>query len=691
MAGSLVIVESPAKVKTIKKYLGTGYEVTASNGHVRDLPKSTMGIDVEHDFEPKYITIRGKGELLAKLKKDVKKADKIYLATDPDREGEAISWHLSKALKLDDTDKKVYRISFNEITKNAIKDAIKHPRQLDMNLVDAQQARRVLDRMVGYSISPLLWAKVKRGLSAGRVQSVALRMICDREAQIDAFIPEEYWSLEAELLTEYSKKSVNAKFYGTNTKLAINNKEEMDKILEALKDAEYVVSEINEGERVKKAPIPFTTSTLQQEASKKLNYSTQKTMRLAQQLYEGVDIEGKGTIALITYLRTDSTRVAAEADTAAREFVGKTYGDEYVSKNTVTKNAKTNVQDAHEAIRPTDVTLTPAMVKESLPRELFRLYQLIWKRFVASRMENAKYKTTSVKLGAGEYIFTMSGSRIVFDGFMSVYTDDDEEKASSDAVIGKLKVGDELELVKLIDLQHFTQPPAHYTEASLVKALEEQGIGRPSTYAPTITTIMARHYVVKEQKNLYVTELGQIVNSMMVNYFGSIVDKEFTANLEQLLDSVGDGKVNWKTVVSNFYPDLESAVDQASKELENVKIADEVTDVICENCGRNMVIKYGPHGKFLACPGFPECKNTKPYFEKIGVSCPKCGGDVVIKKTKKGRIYYGCSNVPECDFMSWNKPSSIKCPKCGSYMVEKGNKLLCMNEECGYTENKPKE
>ena len=691
MAGSLVIVESPAKVKTIKKYLGTGYEVTASNGHVRDLPKSTMGIDVEHDFEPKYITIRGKGELLAKLKKDVKKADKIYLATDPDREGEAISWHLSKALKLDDTDKKVYRISFNEITKNAIKDAIKHPRQLDMNLVDAQQARRVLDRMVGYSISPLLWAKVKRGLSAGRVQSVALRMICDREAQIDAFIPEEYWSLEAELLTEYSKKSVNAKFYGTNTKLAINNKEEMDKILEALKDAKYVVSEINEGERVKKAPIPFTTSTLQQEASKKLNYSTQKTMRLAQQLYEGVDIEGKGTIALITYLRTDSTRVAAEADTAAREFVGKTYGDEYVSKNTVTKNAKTNVQDAHEAIRPTDVTITPAMVKESLPRELFRLYQLIWKRFVASRMENAKYKTTSVKLGAGEYIFTMSGSKIVFDGFMSVYTDDDEEKASSDAVIGKLKVGDELELVKLIDLQHFTQPPAHYTEASLVKALEEQGIGRPSTYAPTITTIMARHYVVKEQKNLYVTELGQIVNSMMVNYFGSIVDKEFTANLEQLLDSVVDGKVNWKTVVSNFYPDLESAVDQASKELENVKIADEVTDVICENCGRNMVIKYGPHGKFLACPGFPECKNTKPYFEKIGVSCPKCGGDVVIKKTKKGRIYYGCSNVPECDFMSWNKPSSIKCPKCGSYMVEKGNKLLCMNEECGYTENKPKE
>ena len=692
MAGSLVIVESPAKVKTIKKYLGSGYEVTASNGHVRDLPKSTMGIDVENDFEPKYITIRGKGELLAKLKKDVKKADKIYLATDPDREGEAISWHLSKALKLEDSEKKVYRISFNEITKNAIKEAIKHPRNLDMNLVDAQQARRVLDRIVGYSISPLLWAKVKRGLSAGRVQSVALRMICDREAQIDEFIPEEYWTLEAELLTEHSKKTVNAKFYGKKSKLAINNKAEMDKILKALKGASYIVSEINEGERVKKAPIPFTTSTLQQEASKKLNYSTQKTMRLAQQLYEGVEVKGKGTIALITYLRTDSTRIAAEADAAAREFVDKSYGPEYVSKNVVTKTNNNNVQDAHEAIRPTDVNLTPAMVKESLPRELFRLYQLIWKRFVASRMENAKYKTTSVKLNAGDYIFTMSGSKIVFDGFMSVYTDDDdEEKVSPDAIIGKLKVGDELKLEKLLDVQHFTQPPAHFTEASLVKALEEQGIGRPSTYAPTITTILARHYIVKEQKNLYVTELGQIVNSMMVNYFGSIVDKEFTANLEQLLDSVGDGSVNWKTVVSNFYPDLESAVEQASKELENVKIADEVTDVICENCGRNMVIKYGPHGKFLACPGFPECKNTKPYLEKIGVKCPKCDGEVVIKKTKKGRIYYGCSNAPECDFMSWNKPSSIACPKCGSYMVEKGNKLLCMNEECGHSENKPKE
>ena len=683
-SGSLVIVESPAKVKTIKKYLGSGYEVAASNGHVRDLPKSTMGIDIENNYEPKYITIRGKGELLAKLKKDVKKASKIYLATDPDREGEAISWHLSKALKLEDSEKSVYRISFNEITKNAIKDAIKHPRALDMNLVDAQQARRVLDRMVGYSISPLLWQKVKRGLSAGRVQSVALRLICDREAQIDAFIPEEYWTLDANLFTPYSKKSVTAKFYGKKTKMAIANRAEMDQILSELKGASYIVSDISEGERTKKPPLPFTTSTLQQEASKRLNFSTQKTMRIAQQLYEGVEVKGKGTIALITYLRTDSTRISTEADAAARVYIGEHYGQEYVADAPLSKASSANVQDAHEAIRPTDISLTPVLVKESLSRDHFRLYQLIWKRFAASRMKSARYKTTSVKISAGEYLFTAAGSRILFDGFMSVYVEEDE-KISSDAIIGKLKSGDVLTLDSLTDVQHFTQPPAHFTEASLVKALEEQGIGRPSTYAPTITTILARHYVVKEQKNLYVTELGQVVNSMMVNYFGSIVDTAFTANMELLLDSVGEGKTNWKTVVSNFYPDLESAVELAAKELEHVTIADEVSDVICENCGKNMVIKYGPHGKFLACPGFPDCKNTKPYFEKIGVVCPKCGGDVVIKKTKKGRIYYGCSNNPDCEFMSWQRPTEIKCEKCGSYTLEKGNKLLCSNPECGHT------
>lgn len=690
MASSLVIVESPAKVKTIKKYLGSGYEVVASNGHVRDLPKSSMGIDIENDFEPKYITIRGKGEILANLRKAAKKADKIYLATDPDREGEAISWHLSKALKLDESGKKIYRISFNEITKNAIKEAIKHPRALDMNLVDAQQARRVLDRMVGYMISPLLWQKVKRGLSAGRVQSVALRMICDREAEIDAFIPKEYWTIEGKFTSNVSKKILDAKFYGKKSKMEIASRKECDAILAALENVDYVVDEVNEGQRIKKSPLPFTTSTLQQEASKTLNFSTQKTMRIAQQLYEGVEIEGKGTIALITYLRTDSTRVAEEADESARKFVTETYGAEYVMDAPKKKEEKTKIQDAHEAIRPTDITLTPVKVKDSLSREHFRLYQLIWKRFTASRMKPAIYKTTSVKVRAGEYFFTMSGSSVSFDGFMGVYSSD-EEKEGSDTVISKLKKGDILTKKDLIETQHFTQPPAHYTEASLVKALEEQGIGRPSTYAPTITTILARRYIVKEQKNLYVTEIGQVVNSMMESHFATIVDKDFTANLEMLLDSIGEGKMPWKRVIENFYPDLEESVEVAEKELESVTIRDEETDVICENCGRNMVIKYGPHGKFLACPGFPECKNTKPYLEKIGVTCPECGGEVCIKKTKKGRIYYGCENNPTCEFMSWNRPTNKKCPECGKYMVIKGNKYLCSDQECGYMETIPKE
>lgn len=688
MANCLVIVESPAKVKTIKKFLGTNYEVDASNGHVRDLPKSQIGFDAEHDFEPKYITIRGKGDILAKLRKEVKKADKIYLATDPDREGEAISWHLMKALKLDDAkDKQVYRISFNEITKNAVKASLKNPRAIDMDLVNAQQARRMLDRMVGYKISPLLWEKVKRGLSAGRVQSVALRMICDREDEINAFIPEEYWSLEADLRPEGSKKPLTAKFYGSREKkLSIGNKEELETIKKGLEHQEYIVEEIKNGERTKKAPIPFTTSTLQQEASKVLNFSTQKTMRLAQQLYEGVDIKGHGTIGLITYLRTDSTRVAQEADAAARAYIQKNFGDKYVAKEEKAKKTSGKIQDAHEAIRPTDISLTPAQVKDSLARDLFRLYQLIWKRFTASRMENAVYETTSVKVGAGAYLFSLTASRLAFDGFMSVYVQD-EDKEENNRLLGKLEKGMKLDLEELREGQHFTQPPAHYTEASLVKALEEQGIGRPSTYAPTITTILARRYVTKENKNLYVTELGEVVNRMMKQCFASIVDKEFTANLEYLLDKVGDGTVEWKTVISNFYPDLEEAVNRAKEELESVTIADEVTEEICENCGKNMVIKYGPHGKFLACPGFPDCKNTKPYLEKIGVLCPKCGKEVVVKKTKKGRRFYGCEDNPECDFMSWQKPSTQKCPECGTYMVEKGHKLLCMNESCGYTMN----
>ena len=695
MAKYLVIVESPAKVKTIKKFLGSNYEVDASGGHVRDLPKSQLGFDAEHDYEPKYITIRGKGDILARLRKEVKKADKIYLATDPDREGEAISWHLMKALKLDELKgKQVYRISFNEITKNAVKASFKQPRNIDMNLVDAQQARRMLDRMVGYRISPLLWAKVKRGLSAGRVQSVALRMICDREEEINAFIPEEYWNLEAQLRSKGAKKPMLAKYYGPlngkKGKTVIGSKEELDQILKDLEGKSYVIDDIKKGERIKKSPIPFTTSTLQQEASKALNFSTQKTMRLAQQLYEGVDIKDHGTIGLITYLRTDSTRIAEEADRAARDFVKVHYGEEYVIRQEQTAKSSSKIQDAHEAIRPTDITLTPSVVKESLQRDLFRLYQLIWRRFIASRMGNAVYETTGVRIAAGDQCFTASASRRIFDGFMSVYVEADQEEEDNQA-LGNVEKGAVLELEKLDPSQHFTQPPAHYTEASLVKALEEQGIGRPSTYAPTITTIIARRYVVKENKNLYVTEIGEVVNRIMKHSFPSIVDIGFTANMELLLDKVADGTVSWKTVVSNFYPDLEEAVKTAEKELESVKIADEVSDEVCELCGRQMVIKYGPHGKFLACPGFPECKNTKPYLEKIGVSCPKCGKEVVRKKTKKGRLYYGCEANPECDFMSWQKPSNKKCPQCGAYMVEKGNKLLCSNQTCGYTMNLEKE
>ena len=689
MASNLVIVESPAKVKTIKKFLGSSYEVDASGGHVRDFPKSQFGIDVDNDFEPKYITIRGKGEVLARLRKEVKKADKIYLATGPDREGEAISWHLLKALKLDEVkDKKVYRISFNEITKNAVKTSLKEPRAIDMNLVDAQQARRMLDRMVGYSISPILWEKVKRGLSAGRVQSVALRMICDREDEIAAFIPEEYWSLEAGLKAPGARKPMIARFHhDQNGRTEIRSRAEMEEIRSFLEGKKFLVEEIKNGERTKKPPIPFTTSTMQQEASKALNFSTQKTMRVAQQLYEGVDVKGHGTIGLITYLRTDSTRVAEEADKTARAFIEEQYGSQYVSQRESEKKASGKIQDAHEAIRPTNIALTPTQVKESLSRDQFRLYQLIWKRFAASRMAAAVYETTSVKIGAGGVQFTMTASRVKFDGFMSVYmeADDKEEK---NQLLAKLEKGQELELVSLEDAQHFTQPPAHYTEASLVKALEEQGIGRPSTYAPTITTILSRRYITKENKNLYVTELGEVVNRIMKQCFPSIVDLTFTANLEFLLDSVGEGNTSWKTVVRNFYPDLCEAVEEAKETLETVHIADEESDELCELCGRRMVIKYGPHGKFLACPGFPECRNTKPYFEKTGIACPKCGKEVVIKKTKKGRKFYGCEGNPECDFISWQKPSKEKCPECGSYMVEKGNKLACSNEQCGFVKNR---
>ncbi|MCI9150249.1 MAG: type I DNA topoisomerase [Lachnospiraceae bacterium] len=690
MAKYLVIVESPAKVKTIKKFLGKNYEVAASNGHVRDMPKSQLGFDAQNGYEPKYITIRGKGDILAKLRKEVKKADRVYLATDPDREGEAISWHLSQALKLDE--KKMQRISFNEITQKAVKASLKEPRDIDMDLVNAQQARRMLDRMVGYRISPLLWAKVKRGLSAGRVQSVALRIICDREEEINAFIPEEYWSLDAKLAVPGEKKLLSAKFYGDkNGKRGIGSREELDQILKELDMAGYQVLDVKKSERTKKAPLPFITSTLQQEAAKTLNFSTQKTMRLAQQLYEGIDIKGQGTVGLITYLRTDSVRISDEADAVARDYIRGQYGERYVSAAGQAARTKSKIQDAHEAIRPSDITRTPVMVKESLSRDQFRLYQLIWNRFTASRMSAAQYETTSITIGAGDYRFHVAASRVVFDGFMSVYTSDEDEKGENNVLLRSIGPGTVLDLKELEEKQHFTQPPAHFTEASLVKSLEELGIGRPSTYAPTITTILARRYVTKESKNLYVTELGEVVNSIMKEAFPTIVDEHFTANMESLLDKVEEGNVNWKTIVSNFYPDLEQAVQAAEQALEKVKIEDEVTDVICELCGRNMVVKYGPHGRFLACPGFPDCKNTKPYLEKTGIACPKCGKEVVQRKTKKGRKYFGCEDNPGCDFMSWQKPSSEKCPECGGYMVEKGSKLACANAQCGYVTEKKKE
>ncbi len=684
MAKYLVIVESPAKAKTINKFLGPNYTVVASNGHVRDLPKSQMGIDIEHDFEPKYITIRGKGDILAMLRKEVKKADKVYLATDPDREGEAISWHLAYALKLDEN--ATNRITFNEITKTAVKGSLKHARKINMNLVDAQQARRILDRMVGYSISPLLWAKVKRGLSAGRVQSVALRIICDREKEIDSFIPQEYWTLDVLLNVEGDAKPLQAKYAGDiHGNKEIHSRKELEEIFKNLENAQYTVREIRTGERTKKSPLPFTTSTLQQEASKQLNFSTQKTMRLAQQLYEGVDIEGEGSVGLITYLRTDSTRISEEADANVKKYIEKTYGSDYVAYEIKADQEDKKIQDAHEAIRPTYLNMTPVKVKESLSRDQFRLYQLIWNRFLASRMKEAVYETTSVKIGAGDYLFSVAASKLKFNGYLSIYRQE-EDKVEKNVLSKKLTKDSKLTFKDYEEKQHFTQPPAHFTEASLVKTLEELGIGRPSTYAPTITTILARRYIVKENKNLYVTELGEIVNKIMVDAFSSIVDVGFTANLEFLLDKIEEGTMNYKTVIRNFYPDLKDAVDHAQEELEQVKIEDEVSDVICDQCGRNMVIKYGPHGKFLACPGFPECRNTKTYFEKIGVKCPECGGDVVIRKTQKGRKYYGCENNPDCDFMTWQRPSDKKCPQCGGVLVYKGSKLVCMDQQCGYVE-----
>lgn len=681
MAKNLVIVESPAKAKTIKKFLGSNYKIEASMGHVRDLPKSQLGVDVDNDFEPKYITIRGKGELLTKLKKEAKKASKIYLATDPDREGEAISWHLYHALKKDDN--KVYRITFNEITKDAVKGSIKAAREIDMDLVDAQQARRVLDRIVGYRISPLLWKKVKKGLSAGRVQSVALKLICMREEEINSFIPEEYWTLDAHLNAEGLKDEFVANFFGKDgKKMPLGNEAETRTIVDTVKNNPFTVTEVKTSDRLRNPALPFTTSTLQQEASKKLNYTTSKTMRIAQQLYEGVDIKGRGTTGLITYLRTDSTRISDEAHTHVLSFIGEKYGDEYANE-TVSKGKKSGgkTQDAHEAIRPTYTELEPLMIKEALSRDQYRLYQLIWSRFVASRMQAAVYDHQRIKIDNSGYEFRTSVQVLKFDGFLKVYKQADEEEVAKK----QLKITNEskLSLVKLDDQQHFTKPPARFTEASLVKTLEENGVGRPSTYAPTISTILARGYVGKEDKKLFPSELGEVVFRILIDYFEDIISVKFTANLEERLDNVEMGELEWKEVIRDFFPDFDTLVTKAEEEVSKVEIKDEETDVECDLCGRNMVIKLGKYGKFLACPGFPECRNTKPLLEKVeDVSCPKCGKDVLVKKTKKGRRYYGCEDNPECDFMSWNKPSTVTCEVCGSMMVEKGKKLMCINENC---------
>lgn len=679
----LVIVESPAKAHTIGKFLGNNYKIEASMGHIRDLPKSQMGIDFDNDFEPKYITIRGKGDLLSKLKKEAKAADKVYLATDPDREGEAISWHLLHALHLND-DKDISRITFNEITKSAVKRSISEAREIDMDLVNAQQARRLLDRMVGYTISNLLWKKVKKGLSGGRVQSVALRIICDREDEIRAFIPMEYWSIGAKL-KDKQRKMFDARFYGKgDEKTELLNEETVNAILQDLEGQDVVVKEVKKGTRQKKPVAPFTTSTMQQEASKHLNMATQKTMMIAQQLYEGVQIKGEGHVGLVSYIRTDSFRISDEAYEAAVSYITDAYGKEFVNPERVVYKSKGKTQDAHEAIRPTSVQRTPDSIKESLSKEQYKLYKLIWERFVASQMCPALYDTLQVKMQAGDYAFRASGSRLIFRGFLEVYNKGEEE---NDVQIPPLQEGDVLQVSSFLPEQHFTQPPARFTDASLIKTLEEIGVGRPSTYAPTLTTIQARNYVIKEAKNLYPTELGEVVNDIMKKYFPDIVDIDFTANMEKRLDEVELGKEEWKQIIRDFYPEFKHAVDEAVEQLAKVEIKDEVTDVICEKCGRNMVIKYGRYGKFLACPGFPDCQNAKPFFEEAGVNCPKCGAKVLIKKTKKGRMYFGCENNPECDFMSWNKPTGELCPECGSFLEEKGKKnpkIVCSNEKCSY-------
>ena len=686
MADNLVIVESPAKAKTLKKFLGSKYKVEASIGHVRDLPKSDMGIDFDNDFEPKYITIRGKGEVLAALRKEVKNAKKIYIATDPDREGEAIGWHLYHALKLQD--KSASRVSFNEITKDAVKKSIKEARDIDMTLVDAQQARRVLDRIVGYKISPLLWKKVKRRLSAGRVQSATMKMICDREEEIENFVPEEYWTVSA--IAQEGKNKFEIKLATIDGKKAeLDSKAEVDAFLAEVKKADFVVDEVKTGTKARKPSPPFTTSTLQQEASKVLGFATNKTMQIAQQLYEGVDVKGEGTIGLVSYIRTDSVRISDDAFADAKAYIEANFGKEYAEQQKIEYKQRGRSQDAHEAIRPTYTRLAPVIIKDSLSRDQFRLYKLIWERFLACQMTSAVFETTSVKISAGRAVFRASASDMKFAGFLSVYKGTDEEDEDNGGKIPALREGKKLKAADIEGTQHFTMPLPRYSDASLVKSLEELGIGRPSTYSAIITTILHRGYVVKENKVFYPTELGEIVNEIMENNFGDIVDIDFTAKIENDLDKIEDGDLEWKELIRRFYAEFMPRLEEAEEKIGEITIEDEKTDIICDNCSANMVIKYGKFGKFLACPSFPDCRNTKPFFDEAGVDCPKCGGKILIKKTKKGRKYYGCENAADCEFMSWNKPAGENCPNCGSYLVEKGSKtkrVVCSGESaCGYS------
>lgn len=687
MSENLVIVESPAKAKTIGKFLGKGYKVIASNGHVRDLPKSQLGVDVEHDFAPKYITLRGRGDVLERIRKEAKNAKTVYLATDPDMEGEAISWHLAQILKLDTNTK--CRIVFNEITSGTVKKSVKAARTINMDLVDAQQARRVLDRLVGYKISPILWAKVRKGLSAGRVQSVATRIICDREQEIMDFVSDEYWTVSATLKHKGARKPIEAKFYGFDGKKAeLHNEADADAVIARAGAGEFTVTDRKVAEKVRNAPAPFTTSSMQQEASRKLGFTAKLTMLVAQQLYEGIDLAGKGATGLITYMRTDSVRIAEEAQQQALAEIKAQYGEKYVPEKPNVFKGRKGAQDAHEAIRPANVALTPQAVKASLTNQQFKLYKLIYERFLASQMMPAVFETNTITFDAGGCTFRANGVRTIFDGYTAVYTEGKDEAQEKDVALPELPIGEMLAAQKLDKEQKFTQPPPRYTEATLVKTLEERGIGRPSTYSPTISTILERGYVRREKKQLVPTELGFIVTQLMKDNFEDIVDVKFTADMESKLDLIKDGEQEWTEVIREFYGPFEESVEKASATIEKVVVPDEVSDVQCEKCGAMMVYKMGRFGKFLACPNFPECRNTKAIVEKIDVPCPKCGAALIKRKSKRGKPFYGCERYPECDFVSWDKPAKDKCPQCGSLMVNKigqhGAYTMCTNKECGF-------